>query len=339
MAMGSRPKVQDVSIQDATNPVILAHAVREIAETTLLNDTPISSSSITLASGHGFVNGTAGQVLVVEGCYMGTVLNVAGDVVTVDIPTGYAFTAGTKVLRCSKGMNVDGSTTPVVFGLKASAGRKFDITGFSISAVTTTAMDDYKFTGLATLTKPIYVRVKKSTTWYNNVLTARCNGELKLYGDVAYSSKAPSGFYGINFDFSFLNTYSVVERIDGDLGQEIQIVIPSDLSDITEMCCIFHGHVVDDSLTDGITKIDIDGSTWTPLTLVGQSATVWTKSNTPFLIASSEDGNPSVETALPMGRYENCGVLSLEPDLPSIRFYAKCINPGETSSVVVDIIG
>lgn len=337
MGIGSRPKVQDVSVQDATNPVLFAPILQDLGTTTLSAEATINTTTAVLTAGHGVV---VGNYLAVEGRYVGRVLNVATNTITLGTPFGYTFPAGTAVTRCTADMNVNASSTPVIFGLRPSSTRIFDIEGFTLSILSTVAMDDSKFGGLAALAIPITVRVKKSSTWYNNVFSAQTNGGLKLYGTVAYADKAPANYYGMNFKFSFKDVYGVVARLYGDQAQEIQIVLNSDFSGLYEFRGAFQGHVVDDSLEDGIDKIELTSTTWVPITLAGQSATVGTLSNTPVWITSSEDGNPSVDTAIPLSRnVERYTPLELEPDLATTRFYARCINAGESSSIIVDIIG
>lgn len=236
----------DVSIQDSTNLLISVHMASEVASGTLANEALVNTSQVTLNPGHGFIDGVAGQLFIIPGYYLGEVEHVSSNVLTLDIPLNYTFPAGTTITRGTEYINVDGSSVPVLFGIKAIAGRKFDIEGFHITFISSSPMDDSLFASLTELTNGMMCRVKKSATQYNNIFNVKSNKDMKLYGDVEYSTKAPSGKYGMTFSMRFKEHYGVVIRLDGDLGQQLELWIRDNLGTLAESESIVHGHVVED---------------------------------------------------------------------------------------------
>lgn len=238
----------DVDIQDATNDLVSSHAVQILGTSTFDVDAIIGSYTCTLSAGHGFVNGVDGQMLLVDGLYSGEVLSVATNVLTLNYPFDRTYAAGTAVIRANEYMNVNGSVTPAVFIIKPEAGIKYHITGFHLAIISTTAMDDSLFGGLAALSRGLVCRVRKSAVLYNNLFVAKTNGDMALFGEVAYSTKAPAGKYGLVFSLRFKDHYGVVIELDGDLAEELQFIIRDDLRASGEIECIIHGHVVEDPI-------------------------------------------------------------------------------------------
>lgn len=233
----------DVSITDATNLIVSPHMVTELASGTTATEATVNTNTVSLVAGHGFV---VGQMFVIEGYYMGEVRAVATNLITLDVPFSYTFPAGTAVKRCGEYMNLNGATTPILFLMRAVAGRKFDIEGIRITFISAFVMDDSLFASIAELTNGLFLRIKKSATQYNNVFNAISNQDLKMFGNVFYSDKAPSGKYGMTFDLSFRDLYGVVVRLDGDFGQQIELWVRDNLTGIEEIEASVMGHVVED---------------------------------------------------------------------------------------------
>lgn len=339
MGIGTRPKVVDVSIQDNTNPVVYSYAIRELATTlSLAANATIGSTSVTLNAGHGFLDpaSTSGQVLAIPGYYVGEVIGVAGNIITLSMPIGYNFTSGTAVTRGSKLLNVDGSGTDIVFGIAAVNGRIFDITGFTLVLMSASPMDDSLFGSLAKLAKGLTCRIRRSTTWYNNVFNARNNQDLNAIGELSYSSKAPSGKYGLSFYFDFKN-YGTTCRLIGAQNQRLEFLVRDALGTLEDMQILIHGHVSDDIAAKETTQISIT-DTWTPISAAGESISIWTFSNTPILVTSSLTGSPTAYNAYPIKRIEYDKPLELYPDDPAEIFYAKCLSTGATETIKVDYL-
>jgi len=236
----------DVSIQDASNLVVSTHMITEQSSGTLAQAATVNTYQVVLLPGHGFVDGVAGQMLAIPGYYIGEVKTVSVNTLTLDLPLSYTFPAGTTVLRGNEYLNKDGSSTPVLYGIRAIPGRKFDIEGFHMTFISSAAMDDSLFASLAELSNGLMCRVKKSATQYNLLFNAKSNQDMKLYGEIEYASKAPSGKYGMTFSMKLKEHYGVVVRLDGDFDQQLEIWVRDNLSTLGEIECIVHGHVVEE---------------------------------------------------------------------------------------------
>lgn len=339
MSIGVQPKVTAVSVQDNTNPVIFSHAVTSLATNlSLASDVSIGATSVVLNAGHGFVSPatTPGQMLIIPGYYMGEVLSVSTNTIGLDTPLGYAFAANTAVTRANKYLNKDGSSVPIMFGVSAVVGRIFDITGFTMTLLSASPMDDSLFGSLTKLTNGLTCRIKRSASWYNNVFVARSNQNLALFGTLEYTTKAPSGKYGVRFHFSFRD-YGTTCRLVGSLGQQLEIIVRDNLSTLEDMEIMIHGHVVDDTSEKENAIIHVTDA-WTPLTAAGENVAIWTYSDTPMWVTSSLSGSPLSTTGFPIRRVGWEKPLSLNADDQADIFYAKCISPGDTADIIVDYI-
>lgn len=233
----------DVLIQDDYAFAVAAYLVREISNTTLLAELSVDSASVTVASGHGFI---VGDVFVIQGYFQARVLTVVGDVLTLNQRANVTYPAGTTVKRTQSNMNINGSVTPVIFGLESVAGRRFDLYKLKLAFRGTSEMDDAKFASITALSKGVIFRARFSATRYNNYFTARDNTEFHLRGTLSYNPKAPAGSYGAIFEFDLHDDHGVAMRLDQDLGARLEVIIQDDLSAITFMSATVSGHVVED---------------------------------------------------------------------------------------------
>jgi hypothetical protein len=233
----------DVLPQDDHAFAVQAYLVREISSTTLAADLPIDSASVTVAAGHGF---TVGDVFVIQGYFQSRVIAVNTNVLTLNQRSNAAYSSGTAVKRTQSNMNVNGSSTPVVFGLESVAGRKFDLYSLKMAFRGTADMDDAKFASLTALSKGVIFRARFSPMRYNNYFNARDNTEFHLRGTLTYNAKAPSGSYGSIFTFNLKDDHGVALRLDYDAGTRIEVIVQDDLSALTFMAATVAGHVVED---------------------------------------------------------------------------------------------
>lgn len=242
-------KSLDVTLQDQHSPIVEGFFAEELASTTVISGGVVDTRSITVAAGHGFVGFTTapGEVLVFKGYYIGRVLTVATNTLTVDMPFNISIPAGTIVYRGSTNMLVDGSTTPHIFKFESVAGRKFDIRGVRAVFRSATAMDYTKFGGATALTSPVVFRKKLSVDRYNDIAAIRNNGELELVFSLKNSDRAPSGEYGMLAEYQSSDTRGVIFRLDGNKGEELQFVIYANLtSGNTYFRAAVYGHVVEE---------------------------------------------------------------------------------------------
>lgn len=237
----------DVAIQDRHSAVVEGFFAEELGSTQVVSGGLVDTRKIVVAPGHGFVGFSAapGECFVYKGLYMGRVLSVSGNELTVDMPFDLTIAPGTIVYRSSTDMLVDGSLTPRVFRFVSGVGIKFDIKGIRIVFRSANAMDYTKFGGATALSAPFVVRKRQSATRHNNIAAVRTNGELELVFNLKTSDRAPAGEYGMLAEYETSNSRGVTLRIDGTKEEELQIVVYADLrTGNSFLRAAAYGHVV-----------------------------------------------------------------------------------------------
>lgn len=231
--------------QDDVSFAVLPYLTREISATSFASAGVVDTNTVTLAAGHGVL---VGDSVVVKGLYIGRALVVAGNVITLNQRFNLTYPIGTVCYRGSPNMVVDGSTTPIYFGLEAAQGIKFDVYKLRIAFRGTAEPDDAKFATITALTKGMIVRARITSTRYNNYFNARSNSEFHLRGELTYNAKAPAGSYGMVFEFPLKDDNGVALRIDGTTGSRLEVIIQDNLAGgaLTYMEGTVSGHVVED---------------------------------------------------------------------------------------------
>lgn len=243
----------DVNIQDQTTEIIDLHLSQLIQTVTIITNTAIDDTVITISSAAEPTNGYIACLKEGSAFYQGEILShVANGVnwdISLDTPLDFAYTT---VGGCSErniNLAVDGSVTPVIFSLSPSnlvSGTEWDIVRVMGSLTDETSMDDAKFGGMLALPKGIVFRTRDGTI--KNIFNAKTNSDLKSHMyDVAYSDKAPSGSFGLNFRRTFggQNRNGVVIRLCADDNDEFQVIIQDDLTDLVTFNVITQGHIVE----------------------------------------------------------------------------------------------
>jgi hypothetical protein len=227
----------DVFSQDQSTPSVIAKFNKVSDTTTTTTDVAIGDTSVTLTA---------------------TVLSVVGSpTFTIDTPFDFAFPAGTNVDVATTNMNVNGSVTPQIFGLRGvgtppGINLTVDITRLIFSCTTSSAVDLSKFANFGKLTKGIVCRVRNGT--YENVFNIKSNREMAgiMYDWTPFATTNPvqgvDGFVS-RLTFAGQNKIGVTKRLA--LGDDLQIIIQDDLSTaqggetITELEIIAEGHIVE----------------------------------------------------------------------------------------------
>jgi hypothetical protein len=127
------------------------------------------------------------------------------------------------------GVAIDGSVTPVIFSVKPLPGQKGDITRV-IAAMTSPNQSDLStFGGAPELSVGITMRVKNPDGTYNNIFTYHNNFDIAIHGfDMGvFAPKGGNVVHGVigRVSFGGQSKHGVAIRLDGDLGEELQIVI------------------------------------------------------------------------------------------------------------------
>lgn len=238
-----------INIQDQSSPLVIVYMNEVSANDTLALGFPIDSYNITLNDATGVLVGDYVGVFnsIVGRFYAGNVLAVNGNVVSMDTPSDFNFTAGDRFQCGSKEMNVDGSVTPRYFSLRADPELPFsvDVTRIIIHITDNVAMDDGKFGGIDSLDRGIVLRFKNNV--YRNLFNVKNNGEFgELAFDKVYDAKAPAGLYGFTSRLTFggQSKMGVVIRLEPD--DDLQLIVQDDLTGLTSFRIMVEGHLVTD---------------------------------------------------------------------------------------------
>jgi hypothetical protein len=243
-----------INVQDQHTPIIIAYMNNEEASSTLAtNPTVINDLSFDVVDATGFTIGGYLSIFSVPDnrFYLASILNIVSNTITVDTPLDFAYPVGSFVTSGNRNMNVDGSTTPVIYGLRnteEAIGSAFDITRIMFVCLTESSIDLSKFGDIADgLTNGIVLRKKDGEI--RNIFNVKTNGELKnmMYDfDISASTnpqQGQDGFVG-RLTFSGQSKMGVTLRLEP--GEDMQIIIQDDLTSLTRFAIIAEGHTVTD---------------------------------------------------------------------------------------------
>jgi len=245
-------KEVDAVIQDSTSPLFIVKASNLITETTLTSQTAKEDYIVNVTSAASFV---VGQYLTIynvaaDRVFFSEILAINTLAITLDTPLDFEFPIGSIVSVGDNNMNVDGSVTPVIYGIRnpttADIPSSVDITRLMFKCLTSSAVDLSQFGNIAGgLLRGIVIR--RVDGEYQNVLNAKTNGDLKNimfdFDIEVTSGSQQDGFTG-RLTFAGQNKMGAVIRIGAD--EDLQIVIQDDLTSLTSFTVIAEGSGVVD---------------------------------------------------------------------------------------------
>lgn len=241
-----------VVLQDQTTEMLDLYFLQtKVIGLTLAADTVIGARTVTLSPGHGLTTAnSANHILevasnLVSKFFQSRVLSVTGDVVTVASIMSDVFLAASSSVNtgnpnmckdAATGVAIDGSVTPVVFTVRPLPTQSGDITRVIMASTSPNDGDLTNFGGAPALTAGLLLRVKRAGGIYKNLFNYRSNFDLVIHGfDHSFLfpkvGSAVSGFIA-RVTFGGQEKHGVVIRLDGSIGEELQIVV-SELMDAT----------------------------------------------------------------------------------------------------------
>lgn len=162
-----------------------------------------------------------------------TITIIAGSVITFDRPISNNYTTAATIERVVTNMAVNGSlASPVIFQIDPPLGTVWQFTRILFNITDQTAMDDAKFGGITALTNGVSLRATTAAGRTVTFANWKSNSDMKLdMFDVDYSTKAPSGFFGLTGRWTFTKA-EVVAELDGDASpiQQLEVLIQDDLT-------------------------------------------------------------------------------------------------------------
>ena len=234
----------DVSIQSSTSPFLIVKASTLDAETTITTTTAKDDYIINVASATGFVIGKYLTIYNIEAnrVFFANILAINTLAITLDTPIDFEFLSGSFVNVGNTNMNVDGSITPKIFGIRnpnvQDVALSYDITRIIFKCLTAATIDLSKFGDIiGGLTRGLVARKVDGT--YRNIFNVKTNAELKnlMYDfDIQLASgNQQDGFTG-RFTFEKLGSVLRLEQ-----NEDLQFIVQDDLSGLTEFNIIAQG--------------------------------------------------------------------------------------------------
>lgn len=225
-----------VFIQDQTSPVLTVPFLQERAIVTLASDTAVGDRVVNLVGGHGAVAGEILELAVTGGTefMQAKIISVLVDAITIDQPVNRIYTvAGSTVVRSTDNMLVDGSITPQVFSILPLPGQIGDMVRIIVGIGGDDPMDFSTFGSDPALTNGCVIRVKNGDGTFKNLFNFKANGEFIAQGfdhDFLQNIGNNARSFASRVTWGGQSKHGVVIRLDGSLGEELQIVIQDDLT-------------------------------------------------------------------------------------------------------------
>jgi hypothetical protein len=250
----------EVEVASQISPPFIGHFVRNLdGENALTVDAVVNESIISVDSVVGAVVGQ-GIILTDDAnvrFYIGHILAIDTLDLTLDSPLNFDYPiASTAVGYLSHDMDVDGSVTPVVFGVRA--GEPFtspldsvevDLTRTLMSMITVTAPDLTKFGDLPKLTNGCVLRVNNGDGTYNNLLNIKDNYDLAAAAydlSILLKTNPVQGVDGLVWRMTFGGESKMGTVVRLDHTRDLEWVIQDNLTGITRFECIAEGALVAD---------------------------------------------------------------------------------------------
>ena len=226
-----------VFIQDQTTPMLDIKFLNRLGIFQLAANTDPASRFFEASPGHSISEGNVIELGNSSGFTQSVVIGVVGDDIEIDDIIGDIYETGIDFNRSSSDMRVDGSTTPVVFTIKPDPGQAGDITAIKWAVQSTSSMDFSTFGSAPSLRVGMLLRVKRPDGMFINVFNFKSNGALVIRGFEHYfQQKVGGGLHSFICEVGFngQEQRGVVVRVDGNLGEELQLVIQDDLSALSQ---------------------------------------------------------------------------------------------------------
>lgn len=253
VSMASTTTKKDVNLQDQTSRAVILY-FNKITNSTTLGVTGVENAyTITVSDTAGFTDGAyviLFDILSNNYSFYNQVGAAVGNVITLDTPLDYAYPAGTSVDVGIRDLSVDGSGTAQVFGLRGSGSPPgvtltIDITRIILSCVTDTPVDLTKFGDIAALTRGLVLRTRNDKK--TNLFNVKSNAEIAglAYDWTPETALNPAqGVDGFISRLNFAGQEKIGVAIRLPVGEDLELLVQDDLTDITTLYVVAEGHEV-----------------------------------------------------------------------------------------------
>lgn len=241
-----------VFIQDQTTKPLSVPFLKERSPSTLAIDVAAGDRVINLSPGHGAVVGDILELSIIGGSdfLQSEILSINVDAITIDQPSNrdYAISE-TFVTSSIQSMLIDGSVTPQVFSVLPLPGQSADVVRIIVEITGSSAMDFEKFGSNPALVNGCVLRVKRQDGSFFNLFNFKTNGDfIRQAFDYAFQVNNANNVRAFTSRTTWggQSKHGVVIRLEGDLEEELQIVVQDNLTggDNTEFRLQAQGHAV-----------------------------------------------------------------------------------------------
>lgn len=243
----------DVNIQDQTTRPFAVQVNQMLDSTSysLASSPVIGSYELELNTVSGLSLGDKITFLEQNGMpqvYFGQIQGISGNTITLNDQVPYSFVPiNTTVFTFENDITVDGSSTPVVYGLTNVFDEALDITRVIFKCTDNVEMHDGLFCGEDQLTRGVLFRKYTSDGYYINYWNVRSNAKWGLLAfDTSYDTngKPPDDTYGFGSRLTYggQSKHGVVIRLEPN--ERIELVIQDDLTSISGASLMVEGHFV-----------------------------------------------------------------------------------------------
>lgn len=220
--------------------------------TTLADPAVIDTYTLRVTDPANFSIGDAILLTTTFASYVGTILIIVGDVITVDSLINFAYPAGTSAQSRSIEMNVDGSVTPVRFEIFIPPGtiiEQINVCRLMMQCLTTDPVDLSKFGDIVGgLTRGMILRGvpdPSSGIPITNSWNVKTNGELALLAydwNAQLASNPAQGQDGFLWRYTYGgdDKHGVIPPVN--IGDKIELIIQDNLTSIIDLKTIYGGN-------------------------------------------------------------------------------------------------
>jgi len=249
----------DTQWSDQHTPAVIAPFTLTHASSTLSAQPSLDDYTIDVVDATGMVAGniiTLFSIPLLRFTYF-KCISVNVNEITLDAPVDVEYPIGTFVDAGTDDLAVNGSVTPVIFGLRGTGAPpgvdlSFDMTRIIIQCLAASAVDLSLFGDLAALTNGLLLRTVNGASGHGpqrNILNLKTNGELAniCYDWKAYEATNPNqGQDGFVARLTFAGPSKIGVTIRLPVGEDAQFVVQDNLAGLTSLKVIAEGHVVEE---------------------------------------------------------------------------------------------
>jgi len=235
--------IMDVVNQSSTSPLVIIKATELIAGTTIAVQSVEDERVFTVTDATGSAIGEHMTVYstVSDRVSFFDVLDINGNIITVDSPIDFAYAPGDFVQFSNHNMAVDGSVTPRIFGIRNPTAQDVDFTvdftRMILSMQTLTGGDYDEFGNLPSLTNGLVCRFVDGRK--QNIFNVKNNREFdNLMFDFKFITAIGNSPDGLSGRFTMEKLGSVVRLAP---FEDLQFIVQDDLTGITTFEILLQG--------------------------------------------------------------------------------------------------